>query len=542
MSTIRLLPILAFSIVASSLPGNALALQENFEAGVPAGWSRSADLSVQPSADASFGSMLVLPSASSFVEVSVTDPSTLSFWRGPVRAGDDFVLVVEVRCGSDTVLRREYTYKPEGLTTAPAFIPEIMAVRHTGPCAVRWSSPVRNQGAATIDKVTIETLTAVEKERLAQEEKIREVVTNQLSASNITTATNQLDPLVDAVRETAPGLANLSSRVYAVSAINATGSALVKGAELGNPLNYDYFNNLAGRIESFSPLPMKTHIDSMMGNLSTTFRTVKNLSGSGVFSALSSLAMGTALGDFRSTFQSAIAVASMGKELLVRAAGALGITGSKKDERAETQLNAMYTESHTFLGKMMEQTQRVQARALRADSITQETNRLAAQADSAVAKMLRFAGVPDGNLGLFKEAAMKQADRRPMSTEETAILQRFQNGLQAARQRAVGAGSNSALSFAEQLRSTLSGSDAVYALYDPMIARQKKFYDEEIAYFCNIKQLGTLSLANTETQRQWIDNARAAARAFDDARRAFYQAFSPGQRAPVLERCAVLAA
>lgn len=539
MKPLNPISLLSIFILAVSSPANTQAVQENFDTGVPAGWSRSADITVQSTGDPGFGSVLVLPSATSYVEVTVTDPSTLSFWRGPVRGGDDFVLALEVRCGGETI-RREYAYKPDGLTTAPAFIPEIVAVRHTGSCAVRWSNSVRTQGAALIDKVLIETLTPAEKERLKEEERIREVVTNQLSASNITVATNQLDPLVDAVGKTAPGLANLSSRVYAVSAINATGSALVASAELGNPLSYDYFKSLASRVESFSPLPMKTHINSMLENLKTSFGNVKNLRGSGAFSALSSLAIGTALGDFRSTFQSVIAVASMGKEMLVRAANALGIGGQNKDTKAETQLNEMYTESHTFLGKMVEQTQRVQVRALRADSITQETNRIAAQADSAVAKMLRFGGVPDGNLGLFKEAAMKQADGRAMSREETAILTQFQNGLRTARQRAIGAGPNSALAFAERLRSTLSGSDAVYAQYDPMIARQKKLYDEEIAYYCNIKQLGALSLANTQTQSQWINNAQAAARAFDGARRAFYQAYAPGQAAPVLGVCAVL--
>jgi hypothetical protein len=298
---------------------------------------------------------------------------------------------------------------------------------------------------------------------------------------------------------------------------------------------------MTSTLNRFSPQPVQTHLQTIQSQLNASYNELKPQAGKSILQTLSSLALSTSMANFQSTFQSVIALSSIGKDLLRRAAGVFGFGGSdqQKEGRAEQQLNTMYTESNTFLGKMREQTEHVRQRAARADSIADAANRLAATADTTILRLIRISGLPDSVFGAFKEAAMKQADARPLTDAERQLLQRYSTGLQNARQRA--ATNNAIPAFSAQLRAVLEGSDAVYAGYEPLIARQKQLYDEEIAYLCQIKKLDVLSFASPETQRQWLDNARAAVSAFVGAREAFYNAYTPAKPAPALGQCELTA-
>lgn len=536
------LPLLV--LLATAPHALAQPLEEDFSAGVPAGpeWASSPDAMVAEPEAGGAQAALALPSTGSFLQVAVTNPDAVTFWRAPSRPGDDYALALLAECGGE---RRRHAYRhAPGDLPSTAFTPEIVSLRHPGPCTLRWEVEAWAAGTPMIDRIRVERLTGADSLRLATEREVRRMLTAELTATNTAAAAARLDPIVQTAETSAQQLANLAGRIYSVEALAATGAALSTGAALANPLEYPEFQRTTGTLQPFMTGPGLVQLETTTAALRSGFQTVREARGQNALVALASMALGAAIGDYRGALLTSLTVLSSGgRPVMARLADALGIRRRGRWEaEVQNRLAATSGDAHAFLTGMMTHAERTQERAARAQEIAGSARRLAAEADTVAAALLREAGVGSERLGVFRSAAMKRADGRALTEEERQVLEAYARGLRAARDRAVVGGMDPTLNLAERLRTVLLGAERLHAGYGPLIASQRQYYDEEVAYYCGARPPVVGALVAAETQRVWTANARAAVEAFTSARDAFYRAYTPAEAPPVLDRaaCAVM--
>jgi hypothetical protein len=525
---------------------SAQAVEEDFSGGVPseAPWSASPDAAVVEPEFGGPGAALALPAEGSFLQTAVTSPSAVTFWRAPARPGDDYTLILRTRCG-DAETRTAWRRAPADLPTT-AFTPEIVPLRHAGSCTLRWEVERHAAGTPMIDRIRIERLTEADSIRLAVEQELRRVLAAEMTATTTAAAAARLDPIVEASAAGADQLANLASRIHAVEAINAAGAALTAAAVMANPLEYPELQRTTATLAPLATGPALTQLESSAASLRGGFQRVRDTRGEGVLGSVAGAALGALIGDYRGAVQTTLTLLSGTRgRPLAAVADALGIRRRGRwQNEVQARLATLSTETHALLTPMAAHAERTQRRAARVQELATSARSLAAEADGATARLLREAGVDEERLPLFREAATKRADGRALSAEERAVLDDFALGLGAARDRAVAAGMDPTLTLAERLRTVLIGTERVHAAYPGLLAAQRQFFDEEIAYLCALQAPAAGALIGEETRRGWLTGAATAARAFAEARDAFQRAYAPTEPAPGLDplTCPVLRA
>ncbi|CAA9336207.1 MAG: hypothetical protein AVDCRST_MAG68-3375 [uncultured Gemmatimonadetes bacterium] len=446
--------------------------------------------------------------------MTLEDPNLVRFVRDSPGENDDFTLEVSSECGPT----ERFPYRPE-TADAAAFVSTTLNARFVGSCTVTFALQNYRAGRVVIDDVEVDRLLGTA--RLDQEavQRIERVLRRQQYQTSFSTAQTRVTDNAKALGDATRGLGVRVSRTYALQAIQSLGSAMALRTAINNPLEYPELSRVVTQMGNISK-PVEVHTNSLKETVNGVFGVVKSALQGDLFDAASKLvSTASTLRGFRDSVRDMLALTSTDEAGQRRMATALGM----HRDTAAKGIAGVYTGTVSFLNRVISDAEHVDGAARASAQLAVLTGRSAAQGDSLIVEVLRFAG-KEGTareLRAFKEAAVRRAE----NAGSAAFLDTLQSAIDAkvsAVETAPAAERTKAMNeLAARMEVYLRGAQQLVAGFEPLVIEQADFFRSEITYLCGLEPVpGTKAMRDL-----WIEKAKGAVAALEGAETAFYEAY-----------------